>query len=1583
MGRPLDYRTDFYSLGMTLYRMLTGQSPFAADDPLEWAHCHIARIPPSPRDLAPATPQAVADIVMKLLAKAPEDRYQSAYGLRRDLERCLSEQQANGRIETFPLGLEDFSERFQIPRKLYGREQEATALLAAFDRMAATGRRTLVAVSGYAGVGKSSLVDALRRPIVEKHGYFIAGKFDQYLRDIPYATIAQACRELIRQLLAESETRVADWRRRIQEAVGANGQLIVDVLPQVELIIGKQPPTPELPPNDAQHRFRRVFRQFLNVFAQPAHPLVLFLDDLQWIDAASLQLIEYLFTDSDTGHLLLIATYRDNEISAAHPLLPALDAIRRGKAAVTDIRLEPLPIEPLNQLVADMLHAAPASSEPLTRLVFAKTEGNPFFFTQFLGSLHKEGWLWFDVNDRAWRWNLDQIQACDFADNVADLMVSKLRRQPAPTQEALQLAACLGNKFDLRHLALAGGIAQPEVERRLSAALQEGVIMRTANAGKFLHDRIQQAAYSLIEPERRNAIHLAIGRALLASLSEAELDTRLFDVANQFNRGAALLVDPQERAKIAEINLRAGRKAKASIAYASACVYLAAGMALLEEAAWETRRQLAFDLWFERAHCEFLSGHLNEAMEFLTALLPRALPKADLAKAYHLKAVLHVVRSENSEARDTALACIRLFGIDLPAHPSWRQVRSEYDQVWRNLGERSIESLVDLPLMTDPDIQAVMRVLSALALTAVFTHNQNLVYLIYSRMVNLSLRHGSIAESAYGYAGFQWILGPVFHRYRDAYHFAQLACALVDKHGFAAMKAKTYFLASFSSAWTQPIAAVLDFVRAAFNAGIETGDFAYASYSSVFEVSDMLVAGAPLDTIWRKSEKALAYVRQYRFRDTEVMIVAQQRFIAALQGRTAALSDFGDATFDEDAFEAKFRMRQIYCWWWIYKLEAGFLADDYAAAFLAIRKVEPWRWTTSIQIQFIPYHYYSALTMAAVYNAAGPNDRLTWRTRLQALQEQLREWADNNPSTFGDKHALVSAEIARLDGRDLDAMRLYQQAIAAAHDNGFVQNEGVARELAAKFYLTRGFATEGNAHLVEARNCFARWGADGKVAQLEAHHPILRAQSAGASALAMNGDATQLDVLSVTKASQAISGSLLLEELVEALLRLTLENGGAQSGALLLARNDALTLFADASVEQQTVRVRRFEPASSDACLPTSILNYVRRTREQVLLADVAQANPFSTDDYFARRRPKSILCLPILRQDALLGVLYLENSLVAHAFTPARLTVLELLAAQAAISLENAQLYADLGEREARIRRLVESNIIGVFFWTLDGGVWEANEAFLQLLGYSRDDVRAGQVRWDKMTPPEYRDAEAREAAKIKQTGKFERYEKEYIRKDGSRVPVMIGAAFLEGSQDRGVAFVVDLTEQKRAEADIRYLAHYDALTGLPNRVLLQDRMRQAIAHASREGTQVAILFIDLDHFKHINDSLGHSIGDRLLQMAATRLRQCVREDDGIGRLGGDEFVLSLSLPSVHHAARTAEKILAAFRPAFAIEGHELHVNGSIGVSVYPDDGADVESLMRAADTAMYYAKDNGRGNYQFFTPALNQATQQRLELT
>ena len=783
MNRSIDTRSDLYSLGVTFYQMLTGALPFDAADALEWVHCHIARQPTPPGNRA-AVPDPLSAIVMKLLAKNPEERYQTASGLDADLRLCLEEWQLHGRINPFPLGAHDCSDQLLIPEKLYGREREIDALLAAFDRVT-QGTPELVLVSGYSGVGKSSVVNELHKAIVPVRGLFAAGKFDQYRRDVPYATLAQAFQTLIRQILVESEAEVEQWRTVLVDAVGPSGQLVVDLIPELEFIIGKQPSVPDVPPQDARNRFQLVFRRFLGAFARPEHPLALFLDDLQWLDVATLELLEHLITDPNVRYLMLVGAYRHNEVSSPHPLMRTLEAIRKAGARVQEIVLAPLALDDVGTLVSDALHCERENVRPLAQLVQEKTGGNPFFAIQFFTALAEEGLLAFDAVARVWKWDIHRIRTKSYTDNVLDFMSGKLRRLSPPTQQALQHLACLGNVAEVATLALVQGKTEEAMHVALQQAVRAGLVFHQESTCKFLHDRIQQAAYSLIPDEHVANIHLHIGRVLLASMTPDQLAEHLFDVANQFNRGAALLIDRDEKAWVATIDLRAGRKAKASVAYASAREYFLTGMALLDERDWSSQYELTFKLWLERAECELLTGHFDTTEQLIVELLLRAASNVDQAAACRLKVQLHYVKGEYPQAVDGALTCLRLFGIDMPAHPTWEHVQAEYETVWQTLNGRPIESLIDLPLMTDPELQAAMQVLSALTPPA-YSTDFPLYCLRLCRMVKLSLQHGTSGASVDAFSCWGHVLSRVFHRYDEGYRFAKLACDLVEKHGFIA-----------------------------------------------------------------------------------------------------------------------------------------------------------------------------------------------------------------------------------------------------------------------------------------------------------------------------------------------------------------------------------------------------------------------------------------------------------------------------------------------------------------------------------------------------------------------------------------------------------------------------------------------------------------------------------------------------------------------------------------------------------------------------------------------------------------------------
>jgi PAS domain S-box-containing protein len=1410
MNRSVDSRSDLYALGITFYEMLTGQLPFSAADPMEWVHCHIARQPMPPDEQVAGVPGALSATVMKLLAKTAEERYQTAAGVGADLRRCLAEWESHGRIELFPLGAHDVSDRLLIPEKLYGREPEIETLIASFDRVVATSTVELVLVSGYSGIGKSSVVNELHKALVPPRGLFASGKFDQYKRDIPYATLGQAFQTLIRSLLTQNEKALGRWRDCLLEALGPNGELIVNVVPELELVIGKQPPVPDLPAQDAKNRFQMVFRRFLSVFARKEHPLALFLDDLQWLDAATLDLIEHLVTHSEVQHLLLVGAYRDNEVGPTHPLLRTLAAIRDADVRVCEIMLAPLELDDVSRLMADALHCEPGRARPLAELVQEKTGGNPFFAIQFFVALADEGLLRFDHDAGRWRWKLDRIHAKGYTDNVVDLMVGRLTRLPVQTQAALQQFACLGNAAEITMLSIVLGKSSEDVGLDLWDAVRLELVERLEHSYKLVHDRVQEAAYSLIPERLRPEAHLRVGRLLAAHTPAEKREEAIFDIVNQLNRGTALITSQDEREQLAEFNLLAGRRAKASAAYASALTYFTAGAALLPEDSWERRHELTFALELHRAECEFLTGALAEAEQRLNVLSTHAASTVERATVVCARIDLYASVGRNTRAIAVGLDCLRNLGIHWSPHPTEEEARREYDRIWSQLGSRPIEELVDLPMMTDPASLATLDVLTKVFAAAKYTE-ANLACLVICRAVNLSIERGNCDGSPFAYVMVGAIAGARFGDYRGGFRLGQLGYELVEQRGLRGSQAGVYNqFGTHVLPWTRHFKNCRDLLRRAFDVANKNSDLTFSAYSCHALTTNLLAVGDPLPEVQREVEHGFAFAEKTRFRVAIDLLAIQLGLIRTLRGLTPKFGSFNDAQFDEIRMEghlaANPSLARAELSYWIRKLQARFLAGDYTSAVNAASRAQSLLWKARYAVEAAECVFYAALSLAAVCDTSAADQCERHIAGLAAHHRQLEIWTENCPENFEDRAALVGAEIARIEGRDLDAEHLYQDAIRSARANGFVHNEAIAYEVAARFYAGRGFEEFAHVYLQKARNCYQRWGADGKVRQFEQLYPHLRDVPVPASPTATIGaPVDRLDVGTVLKAAQAVSGEIVLSDLIKLLLRIAVEHAGAGRGLLILFLADEPRISAEATTGHGQVEVTLREAAVSPAELPESVLHYVIRTRETVILDDALAQNPFSTDEYISQKLARSILCLPLVKQSKLIGVLYLENKLASHVFTPARISVLELLASQAAISLENARLYNDLGEREARIRRLVDSNIIGVMIWNFQGRIIEVNQAIIDMLGYSREELISDRMVWAQLTPAEWARADQDSLAQISATGSSRSYEKEYFRKDGSRVPILIAGARIEWKRDEGVAFIIDMTERKRAEEKLR----------------------------------------------------------------------------------------------------------------------------------------------------------------------------------
>jgi len=1407
MNRSIDSRSDLYALGVTFYRMVTGSLPFTAADPMEWVHCHIARNPVPPRERLANIPAAVSRLIMKLLAKTPEERYQTAAGVERDLRRCRLEWEMRGRIDPFPLAEHDVPDRLLIPERLYGRASEVEILLGSFQHVVATGIPQLVLVSGYSGIGKSSVVNELHKVLVPPRGLFASGKFDQYMRDIPYATLAQAFQSLVRQILSKSEAELQGWREALREALGANGLLMVDLIPELALIIGAQPPVAELSPQDAQRRFQRVLQQFIGVFARPEHPLALFLDDLQWLDAATLDLLEDLLAQSNIRHLLLIGAYLNNEVTAAHPLMRKLDAIRRGSTTVHDIVLAPLTYSDLGRLISDSLRCEPERASPLVRLVHEKTGGNPFFAIQFLYALADEALLNFDHASARWDWDLEWIHAKGYTDNVVDLMVVKLNRLPAATQVALRQLACVGQGAEYALLATVSQLSAAQLHESLWEAVRSGLVLRSHSAYTFQHDRVQEAAYSLIPEHARASVHLRIGRLLVAHTPLEKREETVFEIVSQLNRSTALITSREEREQLARLNLMAGKRAKNAIAYSAALTYFVAGRALLTPECWTQQYPLTFELEFHQAECEFLTGDLESAQERLSMLASRTTSLVDLAAITCLRVDLYAVLVRSDRAVGVCLEYLRQVGIEWSPHPTDEDVHQEYERLWQQLGARSIEDLIDLPLMDDAGTRATMNVLDKL-MPSTNTTDDKLTCLLIMRMVNLSLEYGNSSASCCGYSLLGVVLAYYAGNYAAARRFGQLSLDLVDERGLNAFSARVYLnFGIFVSPWAQHVRSGRAFIQRAFDEANRIGDLTYAGYCCNNIVANSLASGAPLREVEREAVDGLDFALKTDFGLVVDSVLGQLYLVRALRGQTHHFKSFDGSQFDEGQFvqrlEANPNLAVPACWYWIRNLQARVFEADYSAALHAAAKAQALLWTSPAFFEQAEYHFYAALAHAGALDtgaSVSPDQQTAHLDALNGHHRQIQIWAGHCPENFENRAALVGAELARLGGRDLDAERLYEQAIRSARANGFIHNEALAFEVAARFYAARGFEDIAEMYLLKARSGYIRWGADVKVRHLETLYPRVAAAKVREVTRARSSSDQQLDVAAVVKASQALSSEMLLPRLIERLMKIALQSAGADRGLLILPHENGYRVEAEARTDEEGI-VQHYGGISAALAAPEAIIRYVMRTQESVILDDATKQNLFSEDAYLGLRQPRSILCLPLVLQGAFGGLLYLENTLASHVFTPDRAILLELLASQAAISLQNTRLYADLQEREARVRRLVDSNIIGIFIWDLQGRIDDANEAFLEIVGFDRAALAAGRINWRDMTPLEWHSVDDQRLQELRTNGVTQTYEKEIFKKDGTRVPVLVGGAIFDGTRTEGVAFVVDLTDRKRAE--------------------------------------------------------------------------------------------------------------------------------------------------------------------------------------
>ncbi|AGW15100.1 diguanylate cyclase domain-containing protein [Megalodesulfovibrio gigas] len=1626
MNRGIDSRSDLYSLGVCFYRMLTGELPFTSRDPMELLHAHIARRPVRPHELNPAVPAALSALTMRLLEKMAEDRYQSATGLLHDLETMRTACASGASLFDIRLGQRDVSSQFQVSQKLYGREPEVRRLLDTFERVAGGGAELLL-VGGYSGIGKTALVNEVHKGLTRQRGRFISGKHDQFQRSIPFSAFIQAFRQLSHQILSEPEAMVTEWRMALLAALGPNAQVILDVIPEMEHILGPQPPVPDLGPSEAQNRFILCLQRFIGVFARPEHPLVIFLDDLQWADVPSLHLLQKLVGGTDATNLLLLGAYRDNEVSPGHPLMLAARRLHESGVTVHTVTLTPLDFADLCRLVADTLHRPPLEVEELTLLIKEKTGGNPFFVSQMLKELHTRGLFQLDPESGVWVWDMDGIRAMGLTDNVVDLMAGKIGRMAPQTRQALQLAACIGNRFTLPMLAAIHEKSQAHTSEALWEALQAGLLIPSGATFRFLHDRVQQAAYSLIAQEDIAPLHLRIGRLLLRHVGHTQLDDAIFDIVAHFNAALDLVLDPEERLLLLDLNMQAGRKAKASTAYEPALHHFEVAASLMPADGWRTHARTMLDVVREKADVSYLLGDFAQAEALLDQALLHTADRFDKVEVYIQKLIQSNQLGKYNELMDIARDALALFGVDLPqaddAATLARCFAAQMQDYTELLAGRPIAELIHVPDVKDRDQDSIIQLMAILtdgAYIAVPTLFPHLVMDVVTR----SMRHGHNALSAIGFAWATVVIVQQQQDYRSAFALGTLSMQLIERFPNPRIQAQITFLyAVCAMHWFLPLADQIEMYKRAYQYGLENGNLVFAGYARTM-IPKTVLAASTVDNALEENDISVAF---YEKRGSPFYMSERfySLFLHNLKGEGADPVSLSTPEIDEHAFLTHWQHPDSLFGHGL----AYFLTCKLQLLFYFGKTAEAWRFAEAHAswMQYIPilyettvFSFFCAMAAAELLEttsgtSAGKEgeaarseeqdeERPRMRARFAASLSEFAVWAENCPENFAWQERLLHAEQARLTGRPQDALELYAQAAEVATRHGHPQGVALARERAALVLRQRGDAEAARAFFEDASFNYYQWGAHAKVLMLRQEidtcatpgvHSLLESHTldnSRESNVHYISPSQLLDIGSILKATQAISSEIHQDALLQVIMTSVIENAGAEHGFLLLpssSEGQDWSVAAMATVEGQQPLDN--SPLAGSTLVSEAIARFVIRSRQEIVLHDAGQHPTFQRDPHVVRKHVRSVLCMPLLSQNRLSGVLYLENNLNPGVFAIDRAQTVKMLAAQAAISIENANLYARLVASEQRYRSIFEDASDLIFLTTIDGRVVDVNPACLGMLGYTREELLSLTMA-DLYVDPQQRVHFQRT---IEAVGTVRGFEVKLRRKGGERIEAILAANLRRDAQGRSIGYqgiLHDVTATKQAERlreaysqdlerqvqertqelseandKLQWLSDHDGLTGIANRRKFDAALHAEWNRALRSASPLTLALVDVDNFKAYNDHMGHLRGDDCLRQVAQTLAARVRQScDLAARYGGEEFAVLLPGLGAASALAVASKLCASIMELGIPHGKSPTadvVTVSMGVATcFPTQALHPEALVQAADANLYQAKRQGR---------------------
>ncbi len=1464
INRPVDYRTDFYSLGITFYEMLTNRLPFQTVDTLELIHCHIAKKPPTILEVRPDTPRMLDAIIGKLLCKMPEDRYSSIIGLKSDLKECFNQWQQKRSINEFTLGRNDIRDHLSISRNLYGREPQVDKLIKAFNRISQGGKE-IILIAGYSGIGKTSLVKEIHKPIIQHRGYYIQGKFDLLQRSIPYSAIVTAFKSLVKQVLSESEDKLEKIKKLLIYSLGNVGQVVIDVIPEVELIIGKQPPILPLNPAETQIRFNLVFQNFVRTFAQAEHPLVMFLDDLQWADSSSLSFIENLLQDRETNHLLIVGAYRDNEINESHSLQLSINNLKENKVNVSTLALNPLRLNNIQALLNDTLSSSQKKIQAFAKCIFDKTQGNPFFVNEFLKIIHQLNLLTFSYEHGTWEWDLIKIQQQSATDNVIELLTNKIYLLPKPTQEILKLGSCFGYQFNFKTLQIINSLSTSQIAEQLWQAIKANLIYPVEETYKtsglvglnkgitdlattsldyvFVHDRVQQAAYQLIKEHERPAIHLKIGRLLLKDKPLVEHDERIFDVLKHFNQSISLIHKPKERLQLAQYNLWAGQKAKLASAYDAANEYLSVGVELLKPYKWEKNYTLTFLLFKELAVCKYLIGDFKTADQYFTRLLKHARGALDKIEIYRLKIEMLSALGKHSEALHIGLSTLRNFGVKIPEKPNSMHILIAIYKIKLQLRHTKIENL-SLPLMNDSKQIAIVNLITQL-LNSAFITNQRLFVILTCKNITLSLKYGYTESTSMSIPVYAFIIMHSLNLYDDAISFVTLYNRLKQEYGASNFEGKNQFvLGTFIEPYQKPIALCNNTVIKAFRLCCEVGDLVYSNYSNLLLILHSLSSGKKLDEVKKNIKSALSFMSRVKISDF-VNVTEFWDYLTQCLEKPGFTKIKQLSLFEKNIINGKNKTELSFFYSSLTLLH--FLLGNFAEAVKAGHNHELYSEYDKGLISHLDGKFFYALSLLSILPQLTKSEYRICFKKLKQIKTFIKKYEAWCPGNFKAYSLLIDAEFMSLKKQNESVLVVYEQAIETALASGLVLIAAIASERATYFCDKMKIDNIARIYLYNAHRYFKDWGANTKVKLLEQSYQTTTLVNFYSD---LQVKTPTIDMLTILKFNQLISSEIRLDKLLQKLLVIVLENAGAQRSILLTQDNDKWVVEAEGNLDHQTIYLNSPMDEQQHARYPVSILNYVQRTQKAIILNDAIQSELTFQDEYVLQENPRSLLMMPLFYKSQLCRILYLENNSSSHTFTPSHLDNLQLLASQAMISLENAKLY---------------------------------------------------------------------------------------------------------------------------------YQATHDPLTGLANRNLLYEIFHQNTTQVTPFHEKVALLFLDIDYFKVINDTLGHDNGDKLLIHVAKTITSCLREFDIAARIGGDEFTIILfNITSKDQVTAIVEKLLAEITKPVPIDEHLIQIASSMGISIYPDDGKNIETLLKLADTALYQAKEKGRNQFHYYSNELYEEYQQ-----